>query len=313
MQIDDKTFLGKTGISISPLGIGTWQWGDRFTWDYGRGGFNDADLQASFQACVTQGINFFDTAEVYGRGQSERLLGQFSRADGREVVIATKFMPFPWRVSRPELLNALKGSLARLGRPRVDLYQIHWPMPPHSTRFWVDALGEAVQSGLARAVGVSNYSSEQTLRAHDLLARQGIPLASNQVRFSLLDRKAERNGLLQACRERGITLIAYSPLAQGLLTGKYTPQQPLTGARRRRLGRYLAPIQPLITLLRSMGEAHGGKTPAQVALNWVVAKGAVPIPGAKNARQAQENLGALGWQLTQDEIATLDQASVDIS
>ena len=170
-----------------------------------------------------------------------------------------------------------------------------------------------MQSGLARAVGVSNYSREQTLRAHDLLTRQGIPLASNQVRFSLLDRKAERNGLLLACRERGITLIAYSPLAQGLLTGKYTLQQPLTGDRRRRLGRYLAPVQPLITLLRSMGEARDGKTPAQVALNWVVAKGAVPIPGAKNARQAQENLGALGWQLTQDEIAILDQASADIS
>lgn len=313
MQIDDKIWLGKTGITISPLGIGTWQWGDRFTWDYGRGGFSDADLQASYQACVTQGINFFDTAEVYGRGQSERLLGKFSRADGREVVIATKFMPFPWRVSRSELLKALKGSLARLGLPRVDLYQIHWPMPPHSTRFWVEALGDAMQSGLARAVGVSNYSREQTLRAHDLLTRQGIPLASNQVRFSLLDRKAERNGLLQACRERGITLIAYSPLAQGLLTGKYTLQQPLTGDRRRRLGRYLAPVQPLITLLRSMGEARDGKTPAQVALNWVVAKGAVPIPGAKNARQAQENLGALGWQLTQDEIAILDQASADIS
>ena len=126
--------------------------------------------------------------------------------------------------------------------------------------------------------------------------------------YSLLQRGPERSGLLAACRDLGVTLIAYSPLGQGLLTGKYTAEHPPPGARRRR-ARRLDRIEPLIGLLRQIGEAHGGKTPAQVALNWAICKGTVPIPGAKNARQAGDNAGALGWRLADDEVAALDAAS----
>lgn len=304
--------LGETEVHVPPLGIGTWAWGDRLFWGYGRS-YTEADLQAAFETCLEAGINFFDTAEVYGRGESERLLGRFIRMAGRPVVVATKFLPYPWRLRRGSLIRALSGSLRRLGMKQVDLYQIHWPFPPVSIETWMAALADAVEAGLTRAVGVSNYNVEQMRRAHVALSQRGIPLASNQVEYSLLKRAPERNGLLDTCRELNVTLIAYSPLAQGLLTGKYTPENPPPGVRRRRYSRErLARIQPLVNLLREIGAAHGGKTPAQVAINWVICKGAVPIPGVKNERQARQNIGALGWRLSEEEVQVLDEASEEV-
>jgi aryl-alcohol dehydrogenase-like predicted oxidoreductase len=174
----------------------------------------------------------------------------------------------------------------------------------------MSALADAVDAGLIKAAGVSNYSVEQTRRAHAALAEREVALACNQIPFSLLNRQHERDGLLDMCGQLGVTVVAYSPLEMGLLTGKYTPGNPPPGARNRRYGReWLAQIQPLIGLLREIGRAHGDKTPSQVALNWVMRKGAVPIPGAKNARQAAENAGALGWSLTDDEVTALDTIS----
>lgn len=301
--------LGATDLRVSPLGAGTWQWGDSRFWGYGKG-YAAAEIRAAFDASLAAGITFFDTAEVYGYGKSERFLGRFIREAGATPVIATKFMPLPWRVSRGQLLGALRKSLQRLGLSQADLYQLHWPFPPRPVEFWADALADAVQAGLARAVGVSNCDAEQMRRAHAVLARRGVPLASNQVEYSLLHPAPERTGLVDACRELGVTLIAYSPLAKGALTGKYTPDNPPPGPRIRRYrGEFLAAVQPLIALLREVGAAHGDKTPGQVALNWVICKGAIPIPGAKNARQAADNAGALGWRLTGAEIAALDEAS----
>ena len=301
--------LGNTDIRIPPLGIGTWAWGDRFFWNYGRE-YTADDIRAAFTAAVEEGITFFDTAEVYGLGRSEQFLQEMLAQTKTPIVIATKFFPLPWRVRKAAIRRALRYSLKRLGLASVDLYQIHFPWPPRSTDFWVRALGELVEERLVRAAGVSNYTAEQMHRAHAILQARGIPLASNQVHYSLLHRAPERNGTLNACQELGITLIAYSPLEMGLLTGKYTPENPPGGVRSRRYSRaYLERIRPLIGLLREIGQGHSGKTPAQVALNWVICKGAVPIPGAKNARQAVSNAGALGWRLTDDEVQALDDAS----
>jgi aryl-alcohol dehydrogenase-like predicted oxidoreductase len=302
--------LGTSDLLVSPLGIGTWAWGDRLFWGYGRGGYTDADLESAFQVSQAAGINLFDTAEIYGRGRSERLLGDFVRASDDQAIVATKFFPYPWRWRQSSLLTALRRSLERLGLDRVDLYQIHWPYPPVAIETWMTALADAVEAGLAQTVGVSNYSPEQTRRAQISLAERGVALVSNQVEYSLLQRQPERNGMLDLCGELGITLIAYSPLAMGLLTGKYTPETPPPGLRGRRYRRkLLVQIQSLIALLREVGANHGGKSPAQVALNWLICKGAVPIPGAKNVHQAQENIGALGWRLSAEEIALLDAAS----
>ena len=309
MHSDGRVQLGKTDLTIPLLGSGTWAWGDKMLWGFGKG-YGEADLRGAFRASLECGADFFDTAEVYGSGRSEQFLGQFTAEDRREAVVATKFMPFPWRLRHKSLVEALQRSLSRLGLERVDLYQIHWPFPPVSIKTWMAAMADAVQAGLTRAVGVSNYNVDQMRQAHAALAKFGIPLASNQVQYSLLHRHPERNGLLRACDDLGVTLIAYSPLAQGLLSDKYGPDNPPPGLRGRRFGRTrLAEIQPLVALLGEIGQAHGGKTPAQAALNWAMCKGSVPIPGAKNASQARDNTGALGWRKSHDEVAALDAAS----
>ena len=309
LQKIDRVPLGSTGIEISPLGIGTWAWGDQWMWGY-RKSHTDADIREAFDATLAAGINFLDTAEVYGLGRSEKFLGEFVREAKQPIVVATKFFPFPFRLRKQALRRALKRSLKRLGLKHVDLYQMHFPLPPVAVETWMDAMADAVDAGLIRAVGVSNYNVAQMERAHAALAKRGVNLASNQVFYSLLHRAPEYSGLLQACQEMNVTLIAYSPLEKGLLTGKYTPENPPPGTRQRIYDRdYLGKIQPLLQLMREVGAAHDGKSEAQVALNWTICKGTVPIPGAKNARQVTSNAGALGWQLSDDEVTALDEAS----
>jgi len=301
--------LGKTGITVPPLGIGAWSWGDRMFWGYGKG-YDEADVRAAFDACLNAGINFFDTAEGYGQGQSEKMIGRFLQTEQRPVQIATKFFPYPYRLTKGSLQRALLGSLKRLGLPKVDLYQIHQPIPPVPPPVWMEALADAIRDGLILSAGVSNYNVERTRASFQALARFGIPLASNQISYSLLDRAPERNGLVAVCREFGVTIIAYSPLMQGMLTGRYTAENPPPGIRGFRYSKnYFARIPPLLDVMREIGRGHGGKTLTQVALNWVMAKGAIPIPGVKNLHQAEDVLGALGWQLSAAEVAALDAAS----
>ncbi len=174
----------------------------------------------------------------------------------------------------------------------------------------MQAMAEAVQEGLIKAVGVSNYNREQMQRAFDALSTEGVMLASNQVEYSLLDRHIEKDGLLQASHDLGVRLIAYSPLASGVLTGKYTPENPVQGIRANRYNKAtLEKVQPMIRLLNRIGGVHDGKTPAQVAVNWVVCKGLMPIPGVKTLEQAQMNVGALGWRLSEEEVQQLDEVS----
>ena len=292
----------------SAMGVGTWAWGDKSVWGYGKE-YTESDVRSAFDTSVAAGMDFFDTAEIYGSGTSEILLGQFIKSASHPVFIATKFMPFPWRLSRKELTDALKRSLGRLGVACVDLYQIHWPLHLRSLETWMDTMADAVEQGLTKTVGVSNYSSDQMKRAHEVLARRNIPLVSNQVEYSLLHRKPERNGLLKTCNELGIKLIAYSPLAMGVLADKYSANRKMTGYRGIRYNRLLPRIQILNGLLREIGQSHGGKSPSQVALNWTICKGTFPIPGAKNAQQAVENAGALGWSLTREEVIAVEAAA----
>jgi aryl-alcohol dehydrogenase-like predicted oxidoreductase len=289
------------------MGIGAWAWGDTRVWGYGKG-YGETDVRAAFDAAIAAGIRCFDTAELYGTGKSESLLGRFIRETGEKPYIATKFAPLPWRIRKRQLLDALRGSLGRLGMEAVDLYQIHWPSPPIRVETWADALADAVEAGLTRAVGVSNYNADQTRRAYDVLAKRGIPLASNQVEYHLLQRRIERDDTMKTCAELGVKVIAYSPLAMGLLTGKYTPDNPPSGWRGFKMRKQVAAAQSVVALLRETGAKHG-KTPAQIAINWTICKGTLPIPGAKDARQVEQNAGAMGWRLTVDEMAALDDES----
>jgi aryl-alcohol dehydrogenase-like predicted oxidoreductase len=290
------------------MGLGAWQWGDRIVWQYGHG-YSDEDVRQAFQASLNEGVHFVDTAEVYGNGRSERLLGQFLKETDQAVLVATKFFPLPWRFGKRSFPRALKASLTRLNLESVDLYQIHWPTPLMSVDTMMEGLAECVKSGLARTVGVSNFGQSKMLAAYSALARHDVPLASNQVHYSLLNRTVEKNGTLARCKELGIRLIAYSPLEMGMLSGKYHVDAPPSGSRGRMYSGLLAKLGPLLKLMTEIGQDHGGKSSSQVALNWVIYKGALPIPGAKNAKQAQENAGGLGWKLTDEEAAKLDAAS----
>jgi aryl-alcohol dehydrogenase-like predicted oxidoreductase len=290
------------------MGTGTWAWGDRLFWGFGKE-YGEGDARSVFDESLRVGITFFDTAEVYGTGVSERLLGKFIKTTTEAVVVASKFMPYPWRLGHDSLRRALLGSLNRLGLERIDLYQIHWPIHLLSSTTWLDEMAELHTEGLIGAIGVSNFNLAQTEAAINTLTRHGLKLASNQVEYHLLNRSVEKDGLLSLCMQENIRLIAYSPLAQGLLTGKYSPENPPDGIRRTRLHSQLYTIGPLIALLRKIGDQHGGKTPAAVALNWTLCKGSLPIPGAKTLLQITQNACALGWKLSDDEIAQLDEAS----
>lgn len=293
------------------MGLGAWQWGDRMVWGYGQT-HTDEDIRKAFDVSLSLGIRFIDTAEIYGSGYSERLLGQFLKETEQPVLVATKFFPWPWRFSRGFIPRALKGSLERLGLESVDLYQIHWSSPIMSPETMMEGMLECVKQGLTRTVGVSNFGQKKMIRAYTTLARHGIPLASNQVHYSLLSREVEKNGTLARCKELGIRLIAYSPLEKGLLTGKYSVENPPPGVRNSQYAELIKKVPPVIKVMQEIGQNHEGRTVAQVALNWLICKGALPIPGAKNVTQAEQNAGGTGWQMTEEEVAMLDAVTDNI-
>lgn len=291
--------LGKMVLN-APIGIGTWAWGDSSTWGY-KGydsSFNDNTLKEAFMHAVERSVNFWDSAEVYGYGRSETLLGEFikdyntqnqNNPKAVKFAVATKFLPVPWRLTQGSLHSALDGSIQRLGR-NPELYQVHGPaFSLRKVETWAEALAEDYKKGKIGDVGVSNYNADQVRRTHAALAKHGIPLISNQVEFSLLRNNIMVNGLLDTCKELGVTVIAYSPLGMGRLTGKYNTKNPPPGNRR--FGNIdMKDLEVLIEKLKSIGDHHG-KTPAQVAVNWCICKGTIPIVGVKNKNQVDENLG----------------------
>ena len=280
--------LGKTGAEVPAIGVGTNRW------SYGA---NDAPVFETYQALVEAGGGFIDTAEVYGFGKSERLVGECLRKDGRPVFVASKFAPFVARTSPRQLMGALDASLRRLGLAAIDLYYVHFPFPFADLDGFADGLSEAVKSGKARHVGVSNFNADQMRRVADRLARSNIPLAANEVYYSLAHRNPETNGVLDACRELDVALVAYFPLASGRLAAAPDAAKP-------------DKLDPVRRALAEVAQAQQA-TPSQAALNWLLARDprVILIPGATKARHAQANLGALDWRLTDEAFAILDAAS----
>jgi aryl-alcohol dehydrogenase-like predicted oxidoreductase len=307
----EEVRLGGSALVTSSLGVGAWSWGDEALWGY-RARHGPKDVAEAFLASVKAGVTLVDTAEVYGHGESERIVGWLARHAPRPVQVASKFAPLSGRAGAQALRPALKASLARLRLPRLDLYQLHWAdRSVATTRALADALADVYEEGLVGAVGVSNHTASELREAHEALARRGVPLATQQVEYSLLHREPERDGVLHACRELGVTLLAYGPLCQGLLSGAYGPEHPPADFRARDprfTPEALAHAGTLVDLLRDIGEAHGGRSPAQVALNWLLCQpGVVPLAGARTAVQARENAGALGWRLTPEAVERLDR------
>jgi aryl-alcohol dehydrogenase-like predicted oxidoreductase len=308
--------LPGTDVRIPKLGVGTWAWGDKRVW--GMGGYDaslsEASIREAYEASLRAGVTLLDTAEVYGSGESERIIGrllaQYHDAALPKPQIATKFFPAPWRLNvKVALVTALRASLDRLGLPHVDLYQLHGPISLRSHATLADALALAHQQGLLKAIGVSNYSLRETRSMQRELSARGLTLATNQVEFSLLRRAPETSGLLDGCKQLGVTLLAYSPIGQGRLTGKYSSAHPPPG-RRQFSDHSMKRVDPIVAALKRIGKKHE-RTPSQVALNWLIAKGAVPIPGAKNKRQAEDNAGALGWSIGAEDLRALDSSALD--
>jgi aryl-alcohol dehydrogenase-like predicted oxidoreductase len=244
-------------------------------------------------------------------GKSEELLGKFIKETGANTQIASKYMPLPWRFRKEDVADAVTASLKRLKLPSMDLYQVHFPAPSFlNQEGLMNALADEVEQGRIKSVGVSNYNAAQLREAHRLLARRGVPLAVNQMRYSLITREIETNGVMDAARELGVTTLAYSPLAQGLLTGKYTATNLPSGARsldKRFQAAGLQKLQPVLDKLNQLGEQYS-KTPAQVALNWLICQpGVIPIPGVKTVAQVEQNAAALGWELSPTDVAELSQ------
>jgi aryl-alcohol dehydrogenase-like predicted oxidoreductase len=310
--------LGKTDIEISPIGLGCWQ----FSGGHGLVGkywpvLDQATVRAIVESSLEAGVNWFDTAEAYGRGASERALTQALRELSRkpgEVVLATKWMPF-LRTAR-SIHRTIDRRLEALGEYPIDLYQIHNPHSLSPIESQLLEMAGLAKAGRIRAIGVSNFSAEQMRRAHRLLAEEGIPLASNQVRYSLLHREIESNGVLEAARELGVTIIAYSPLAQGLLAGSYH-DDPLRIRERPGLRKHLKAFRPeelertrpLIEELRWIAAAHE-TSPAEVALSWLLSAHGdtvVAIPGASSPEQARRNARAMDLHLSETEIDALSQ------
>jgi aryl-alcohol dehydrogenase-like predicted oxidoreductase len=306
--------LGRTGLRVPRIGVGVMNWGDPKTFPklnparlaYGLAEGRD-ELQAAVDVSLQEGAGFFDTAAMYGNGESEKMLGTLIK--GREALLASKF-PISWFAKDEQVPPVLDGSLARLGVSTIDLYQVHFPYRGMHIDRLMEYLAKAHAEGKIRTIGVSNFSASQMREAHAALARHGIPLAANQVEYSLLCRTPETDGVAETCRELGITLIAYMPLASGALTGKYQGVRP-TGLRRWMpyFGKQRAQqVARVVESLRSIGTRHD-KSPGQVAIRWLVEQGTLPIPGAKNAMQAASNAAALHFELSADDVAELDQVS----
>jgi len=305
-------------LILPTMGCGTWAWGNRLLWGYDES--MDQQLQAVFNLCVSNGVTLFDTGDSYGtgklNGRSELLLGQFTKeyqgANKEDICIATKLAAYPWRWTRQSMISAGKASAQRLQR-NVDLVQMHWSTAnyaPWQEKALLDGLADLYEQKLVKGVGLSNYGPKRLKRVYERLAERGIAIATLQVQYSLLSTyPVTELGLKDVCDELGIKLIAYSPLALGLLTGKYSEKGEFPKGIRGFLFRQMLPgMRSLLACLREIAQSRN-KSMSQVALNWCICKGSIPIPGAKNAEQAKENIGALGWLLDSGEIAELDKAA----
>ena len=293
------------GARVSAIGLGTWQFGSR-DWGYGDEYASTTAKQITLRA-LDLGINLIDTAEIYGFGRSERIVGE--TLDGRrdEAFIATKILPV--LPLAPIVEQRARGSLMRLRTNVIDLYQVHWPNPVVSDTNAMTGMRRLLDAGLVRHAGVSNYSLARWQSAERAL---GGPILSNQVRFNLAERRPLLD-LVPFAKSEGRIVIAYSPLAQGLLGGRYDANNRPTGAARRFnalfLPENLERATPLIEALRDIASSHQSR-PAQIALAWLLRRpNVVAIPGASSVEQLESNAAAAEIELTDSEDAQLEQAA----
>jgi aryl-alcohol dehydrogenase-like predicted oxidoreductase len=321
-QSNKKRLLGKTNIQVTPIGLGMMEFAGG-----GEGMLGSVfpviaenEKNATVKAALDGGINWFDTAELYGGGVSEASLSRALKAAGKkddEVVVATKWWPLFRTASN--IPKTIQDRIRYLDGYTISNYMVHQPLGFSSPEAEMEAMADLVEAGKIRSVGVSNFNPAQMRRAHKALQKRGLPLAVNQMRYSLLDRSIETNGVLETAKELGVTIIAYTPLASGLLTGKYHKDPELLQKKgffqRARLQNGVNKSRELVQALEEIGKQYRA-TPAQVALNWVInahGETIVTIPGATKVRQAEESAGAMNFKLSAIEITRLNELSQKIS
>eukprot|EP00537_Pseudo-nitzschia_pungens_P008695 CAMPEP_0172361566 /NCGR_PEP_ID=MMETSP1060-20121228/5373_1 /TAXON_ID=37318 /ORGANISM="Pseudo-nitzschia pungens, Strain cf. cingulata" /LENGTH=425 /DNA_ID=CAMNT_0013083859 /DNA_START=45 /DNA_END=1322 /DNA_ORIENTATION=- len=349
----DKTKIGS--ISVPTVGIGTISWSSDSMFSS-----ENKELEEVVRQAHNSNAAFFDTAERYGShfktafgmgyGETERMTSKYlekvEQTEGPNLlkpVVATKFTPVPWRTTVQSVVDACEQSCKNLGVSQLDLYQIHMPDIVQPLRafgkvetkdaiYW-EGLAECYNRGLVKNVGVCNYGPTLVQQCHDALAEKGVPLASNQISFSLLGRHNGSLETIDKCNKLGVKVLAYYPFAMGLLTGKYSNElldetdlnpEMISLSRKKKsnleladLERYacgdgdmipLGGIQPLLKTMATIAKRRR-KTVAQIALNYIISKGAIPIPGCRTVQQLEDNIGAMGWRLSQTEIKMLELES----
>jgi len=313
--------LGKSDLKITPIGLGCWQFskGSNFAgkfWPKLEDSVTDNIVKISLDG----GINWFDTAELYGNGASEKgLAGSLQKLGIKpgEVIIATKWWPMFRTASN--IIKTIDVRLNALSPYPIDLHQVHQPFGFSSEQAEMKAMAELVKAKKIRYVGVSNFSARKMRNAWETLQKEGMHLVSNQVRYSLLDRKIESNGILDTAKELGITIIAYSPLAQGLVTGKFhdNPELLKNTGYRKYMPSFkpggLEKSRPVVDLVKTLAQKYE-VTPSQIALNWLIhyhGETVVAIPGATKESHALENTGALKFRLSQEDMVLLHEISKD--
>jgi aryl-alcohol dehydrogenase-like predicted oxidoreductase len=298
-------YVDVAGARLSAVGLGTWQFGST-EWGYGAD-YSEREAGAIVQRALDVGITLFDTAEIYGFGRSERILGQALGDRRDEAFIASKI--FPVLPIGPVVLQRARGSVRRLGIDALDLYQLHQPNPVVPLSSTMPAFAQLLDDGVIRNAGVSNYSRARWEAAEDALGR---PVLSNQVRYNLVDRRPEKD-LLPYAQSHDRLIIAYSPLAQGLLSARYDEHHRPSGMVRTASPAFhpenLRRAGPLLGVLRDVAETHHA-TPSQIALAWLIRRpNVVVIPGASSAAQVEVNAAAADIELSDAEDAALVAAS----
>lgn len=292
------------------IAIGTWSWGNHLIWDYGLD-TEESDLAALVRSAMSEGSRYFFTNESFSDGLGETLLGKLTAA-WPNAFLATKYVPRLWRLGRSDFNAALDRSLKRLNRQALDLYIVDRPVGWMGLRLLAECAAEGFEAGKIRNVGASNFSVDELETFQETLARYGVPLTAAAAEYNLLHRDVEFNGVLDFCKTRNIPFLAESPLAMGLLTGKYLYDPAANGVRRNLMNRYPTErLELLIRILNSIGSEYQGMDATRVALNWVGAKGAIPIAGAKSAAQEEHNRAAFSFTLSDDQIHHLQEFTPD--
>ncbi len=301
-----KSFA-KTDVKISAIGLGTWGWGDWY-WGYGSR-YVKQDLVSALSKSLDLGVNLIDTAEAYGWGLSEKIIGEVLAGRQDEVFIVTKYLPL--HIFSSSMIKAVENSLKRLQTRTIDLYLVHRPSPIMPISAMMRIMESLVKEGKIKYIGVSNFNLDQVRKAQYSLRGEGLSCIENE--YSILQRSPETNGLLRFCAENKMTFVAYSPLAQGMLTGRYPSGFKAVRDLRRFTRVYseekLRRIAMLVDSLRMIGDKYG-KSIGQVSLNWLIRDPMViPIPGAKNASQAEQNAESSGWRLSDSDWQAIERTS----